>query len=132
MADDEKISAPVRKRVAKARTAVRAAGARASEISEDVRDDLTNDMEDRVASLGTQIAELTHQVEQFAEDRWDDARELAAGVEHASTVAARRVGRSTVAAARAVRDDPLPMIVGLGVLALLAAFVLGQSGPRSR
>jgi hypothetical protein len=87
--------------------------------------------EDRVASLREQISELAQQVEAYAEDRLDDARDLVASVADAGTVLAARAGRQTLATARAVRNDPLPLIVGLGVVALLTAMVVGNVNRRS-
>ncbi len=87
--------------------------------------------EDRVASLREQISELAQQVD-TAEDRLDDARDLVASVADAGTVLAARAGRQTLATARAVRNDPLPLIVGLGVVALPpAAMVVGGINRRS-
>jgi hypothetical protein len=55
----------------------------------------------------------------LVEDRFNDARGLA-----------QSAGRQTIVAARAVRDDPLPVIVALGVVALLAALIIGRNNNR--
>jgi predicted nucleic acid-binding Zn-ribbon protein len=86
--------------------------------------------EDRLAALREQIADLAEQVEEYAEDRLEDARDLIANVADAGTALAARAGRQTLSTARAVRDDPLPLIVGLGVVAILTAMVVGNANRR--
>jgi hypothetical protein len=86
--------------------------------------------EDGIISLREQIGDLAKQVEQFAEDRFEDAQEVVANVADGGVILAARAGRQTLATARAIRDDPLPLIVGLGVVALTAAFIVGNSNRR--
>jgi hypothetical protein len=83
-----------------------------------------------VQSLGEQVGALAQQVEQFAEDRYGDAREIAGNVADAGAVVAGRAGRQTVAAANAIRRDPLPALVALGVVGLLLALLFGRSAHR--
>ena len=86
--------------------------------------------EDRLTALREQIAALAGQVEDYAEERLEDARDLIANVADAGTVLAARAGRQTLSTARAVRDDPLPLVVGLGVVAILTAMVVGNANRR--
>jgi len=81
---------------------------------------------ERIASLREQLADLARQVEAFAQDQLTEARDLAAEVGNAGADVARRAGRRTASAARAVRDDPIPVVVALGVLALLTAFFVAR------
>jgi hypothetical protein len=92
--------------------------------------DVGDELEDRVSSLSEQLAGLTQQVEHFASERYDEARELVANVGDAGAALADRAGRQTRAAAQAVRNDPMPTVLTLGVLALLAAIVIGRVNNR--
>lgn len=121
---------PVAKRV---RTAAKRVGTQVrvarAQLADDI-DDGVDDIEGRVESLSEEIAVLARQIERFAGHRLDDVRDLAAEVGSAGTVAVRRAGRQTAAAARAVREDPLPTVIALGVLALLATFVVSRANQR--
>jgi hypothetical protein len=86
--------------------------------------------EDGLTALREQISDLARQLEEYAEERLEDARDLIANVADAGTVLAERAGRQTVSTARAIRNDPLPMIVGLGVVAILTAMVVGNANRR--
>ena len=113
-----------------ARNSGRRAAADLRTATVDVAADVGEELEDRVASLGDQLQWLAEQVEQFTEERYGRARELVAQVGDAGAVLADRAGRQTRAAARAVRNDPLPIVVALGVLAVLAAIVIGRANNR--
>jgi phage host-nuclease inhibitor protein Gam len=114
--------------------AVRARGQRAAArlrtAAVDAATDVEDELEEQVASLSDQLARLAQQVEQFAEERYGDARELVASVGDAGAALASRARRQTRVAARAVREDPLPTVVAVGVLALLAAIIIGRMNDR--
>jgi hypothetical protein len=78
-----------------------------------------DDLHDRVAALRDQAAVLAQSMEQLVEGRFTDARSLA-----------RSASRQAVVAARAVRDDPFAAIVALGIVALVAALVVGRERDR--
>ena len=117
----------------KVRTAAKRVGTQVKVARAKLVDDLEDgagEIEDRVESLGQEIATLAHQLERFAGHRLDDVRDMASEFGSAGEVAGRRAGRQTAAAARAVRQDPLPTVVALGVLALLAAFLISRANQR--
>ena len=120
------VATKVRTAAKRVGTQVRVARAR---LADDL-DDGVDDIEGRVESLAEEISTLAHQIERFAGHRLDDMRDMASEVGSAGTVAVRRAGRQTVAAARAVGEDPLPTIIALGVLALLATFVVSRANQR--
>ena len=91
---------------------------------------VTDEARGLVHLLGEQVSALAQQVEQFAEERYGDARELAGNVAGAGAEVAARAGRQTAATVNAIRRDPLPALVALGILGLLLALVLGRSGQR--
>ena len=101
-----------------------------AEAAADVADETADEARGLVHLLGEQVSALAQQVEQFAEERYGDARELAGNVAGAGAEVAARAGRQTAATANAIRRDPLPALVALGILGLLLALVLGRSGQR--
>jgi hypothetical protein len=90
----------------------------------------TDVAEDVITALREQISDLARQVEEYAEDRLDDARDLIANAAEAGSVLAERAGRQTLSTARAIRSDPLPLIVGLGVIGILTAMIVGNANRR--
>ena len=69
------------------------------------------------------LKEFAHQARAIAEPRLQEAADF---VRHEGTAVARAAARQTARAGRAVRADPLPAIVGVVGLALLASLVLGR------
>lgn len=134
MADaEDEIENQVKPAVRTVKTAAKRVGAQVKVARAKVADELDDqaeELEERIASLSEEISTLAHQIERFAGHRLDDVREMAADLREAGTVAVRRAGRQTVAAARAVREDPLPTVVALGVVALLATFVMARMNQR--
>jgi len=59
-----------------------------------------------------------------------NALDLAGQVSHQGAVAAREIGKQANMAGRAVRENPAPMLVALGTVALLAALVLSREASR--
>jgi hypothetical protein len=119
VAKADEVVKPIKARTRKAATHLRA-------VTSEPMVEVKRDVDEHVASLREQIAALAHQVEQFAEDRYGEAHELVSNIGDAGAVLSARAGRQTIAAARSIRNDPLPTIVALGVLSLLAAIVVGR------
>ena len=69
------------------------------------------------------LTDFVQQAREIAEPRLRDAAEF---VRHEGTAAARAAAHQAARAGRAVRADPLPAIVGVVGLALLASLVLGR------
>jgi len=106
------------------------AAARLKTATVEAAADVEDELEEQVASLSAQLAGLAQQVERFAEERYGDARELLANVGDTGAALASRARRQTGVAARAVRDDPLPAVIAVGVLALLAVVIIGRVNDR--
>lgn len=101
---------------------------RVSEVATEVEDDL----EGRFAELREQVLVIRDQLEDFAAERMEDVKDVAAETLHQGGRAVRAAGRQANAVGVAVRNDPLPAIVGLGVIALLTALVIGRNAEGRR
>jgi hypothetical protein len=100
---------------------------------EDVRERINGaelDLEEHVAGLSEQLADLAHRVERYAADSAAGTRDLVAGAGYAGARAGRIAGRQLASTARAVRDDPLPTMAAFGVLALIAMVVFSRRDAR--
>lgn len=84
------------------------AGERGKDIFEQGREGL----EAQLANLRREIATISSAVQDLGEAGWEGAGEVADAV-----------GRQGRRAAEAVRDNPLPVVLGLATVALLAALV---------
>ena len=127
MADGEDETTAAVKRAAQ--RASKAAAQAESAVS-DMADTATDQLQEQVASLGDQLSRLAAEVEAFATTSIAEARDLAAGAGYAGAMAARGASRQVGAAARAVRSDPVPAIVALGVMALVVAMFVGRGSQR--
>ena len=96
---------------------------RPAEVRERI-EDVEVELEEHVAGLSDQLAELRVRVEHFAERSAAGARDLVSGASYAGAMATRQAGHQVVRAARAVRSDPLPAILGLGILTLVTAVIV--------
>jgi hypothetical protein len=119
--DDDPQGAKGRGSAAAARQAEAIAEA-VPEVEEEIEDELG----EQLSSLRGQIADIAREIEGLAAEAVLEARDLARGASYMGAMAARRAGRTAVSAARGVREDPLPMVIGLGVLALLTAMILRE------
>lgn len=85
------------------------------------------DIAEQVLALREEISSLADAVARYsghsANDLGHNALELASQVSHQGAVAARNIGRQANAAGRVVRDNPVPALVALGTVALIAALV---------
>jgi hypothetical protein len=88
------------------------------------------DAEGLIESLRQQLGALAAGIEQFAEERYEQARATAGSVADAGSIVAARAGRQTLATAHAIRRDPLPALVAVGVLSLLLALFMGTTKRR--
>jgi len=109
--------------------------ARASKTADRVSEavsEIDDDLEGRFAELREQVAAIRDQLEEFAAERLEDVKDVAAETLHQGGRAVRAAGRQASAVGVAVRNDPLPAIVGLGVIALLTALVIGRNAEGRR
>jgi hypothetical protein len=72
------------------------------------------------------LSQFAQQARAIAEPRLQEAAEF---VRHEGSAVAKAAAQQAVRASRAVRADPLPTIVGVVGLALLASLVLGRRRP---
>jgi hypothetical protein len=126
MADIANAADVVRPLKARSRKAASHLKAVTAETAAEARDDA----EGLIDSLREQIGALAAGIEHFAEERYDQARATAGSVADAGAVVAARAGRQTVATANAIRRDPLPTLVAVGVVSLLLALLLGVAKRR--
>lgn len=93
----------------------------------DTRDDIQNDLADQIASLREEIASISESVSKYSNrrlhDMGDNAVAVVDQVRHQGAVAARQIGRQANVAGRAVQENPIPVIVALGTIALISALI---------
>lgn len=84
----------------------------AGDLGKDMIEQGREGLEAQLASLRREIATISSAVQDLGEAGWEGASEVADAV-----------GRQGRRAAEAVRDNPLPVVLGLATVALLAALV---------
>lgn len=89
-------------------------------------DDLHSAFDKRLADLRHEIASLTESMQDFGLDAYDGALDVLDDVRHQAGRATRQVGRQANAAGAAIRENPVPTIAILGVIALLTAMVVNR------
>jgi hypothetical protein len=103
------------------------AAKRALKSAEDVGDNMSDALFDQLATLRKEIAAISDAVSDYSGHQLGDvernARAVAREVRHQGAVVARQVSRQASVAGKAVQDNPLPVIVVLGTIALLSALV---------
>ena len=104
-------------------TATQRALQRAEKGSEAIADNLSH----QIAALRKQVDQLSHSVQSYGGHSVDDlqhnALALANEVRQQSRAVARQVSRQASVAGRAVQDNPVPVIVALGTIALVSALI---------
>jgi hypothetical protein len=113
--------------------AARELSQRASELGGEAKDaveDSQVELAGRLDELRDQVAALAQRFEDFAAERLDDVREIAAETADRGGRAVQAAGRRAQSVGAAVREDPLPVVVGLGIIALLTALLIGRSNSR--
>jgi len=112
------------------KTRARKAASHLKAVTTETAAEANEDAQGLIDSLRHEIGALAAEVEHYAEERYDQARAAAGAVADAGAIVAARAGRQTVAAANAIRRDPLPALVAVGILSLLLALVLGATQRR--
>jgi len=103
------------------------------EVVEDVSERVNGfDMQAVVSDLSSQLSDIRSRLDEMIAAPLHTAGELVHAAQHEGSVAARRAGRQIARTARAVRDDPVPVVVAFGVLALLAGAVVGERSVHHR
>jgi hypothetical protein len=94
---------------------------------EDTSGDIGNNIGAQIAALRREIAAISSAIEDFNGPSVGDLRhgavELVDQVRHQGAVAARQIGRQANVAGQVVRENPIPVIVALGTIALISALI---------
>lgn len=88
---------------------------------------ISDNLAQQVAALRKQVDQISHSVLSYSDHTLDDVQEnavaIAREVGHQGRVVARQVGHQANIAGKAVRDNPVPVIVALGTIALISALI---------
>ena len=107
-------------------TATQRALQQAEHTGEMVSDNLTQ----QVAALRKQVDQLGHSVQDYGGHSIDDLQHnavaIAKEVRHQGQVVARQMGRQANVAGKAVHDNPVPVIVALGTIALISTLIFAR------
>jgi len=107
-------------------TATQRALQRAEKSGEEISENLAH----QIAALRKQVDQLSHSVQSYGGHSLDDLQHnavaLANEVRQQSRVVARQVGRQANIAGKAVQENPVPVIVVLGTIALLSALLFNR------
>jgi hypothetical protein len=87
----------------------------------------SDNLAQQIAALRKQVDQISHSVHDYGDNSLDDMQHnavaLAREVRHQGQVVARQVGRQANVAGEAVRDNPVPVAIALGTIALLSALI---------
>ena len=94
---------------------------------EDAGDGVSTALLDQIAALRKEIAAIAEAVSDYGGHSLSgvqhNAVALAREVRHQGAVVARQVNRQAGAAGKAIQENPIPVIVVLGTIALLSALI---------
>lgn len=111
------------------------AAKRIVKTTENAGESVSEALFDQVAALRREVASIADAVGDYRDHTLGgvqhNALALAREVGHQGAVVARQVSRQASVAGRAVHDNPVPVIVALGAIALLSALVFTR-GQRLR
>ncbi|WP_375452129.1 hypothetical protein [uncultured Devosia sp.] len=100
---------------------------RAIKRIEDSSDDLGDSISAQIAALREELAAISDSVSKYSNNRFNDVQHNAVAVvdqvRHQGAVAARQISRQANVAGRAVQENPIPVIVALGTIALISALI---------
>ena len=100
---------------------------RALKSVENASDSVSDALFDQIAALRKEIAAISETVGEYGGHSLSDlqhgAAALAKEVSHSSAVVARQVNRQASVAGKAIQENPVPVIVVLGTIALLSALI---------
>ena len=89
--------------------------------------DVEHDLAEQIEALREEIASISSSVRKYSSghlyDIGDNAVAVVDQVRHQGAVAARQIGRQANVAGRAVQENPIPVIVALGTIALISALI---------
>jgi hypothetical protein len=100
---------------------------RALKSVETAGDSVSDALFDQIAALRKEIAAVSEAVSDYGghslADLQHNAVALAKEVRHGGAVVARQVNRQASVAGKAIQENPVPVIVVLGTIALLSALI---------
>ena len=103
------------------------AAKRAIKQVEDTSEEFSENLVRQIAALRKEIASISDAVSDYSGHTFDDVQHnalaLAKEVRHQGAVVARQVGRQANVAGKAVQENPIPVIVALGTIALISALI---------
>lgn len=103
------------------------AAKRTRKIVEHAGEGLSDSLVEQIAALRKEIAHISSAVSDYSGHTFDDVQHnavaLAKEVRHQGAVVARQVSRQAGVAGKAVQENPIPVIVALGTIALISALI---------
>jgi hypothetical protein len=100
---------------------------RALKSVENAGDSVAETLLDQIAALRKEIAAISEAVSEYGGHSLSDVQHgavaLAKEVRHQGAVVARQVNRQAGVAGKAIQENPVPVIVVLGTIALLSALI---------
>jgi|SRR5215217_2848224 len=94
---------------------------------EDTGDSVSDALFDQLATLRKEISAISEAVGDYSGHTLNDVQHnavaLAKEVRHQGAVVARQVNRQASVAGKAIQENPVPVIVALGTIALISALI---------
>ncbi len=107
-----------------------ASAKRALKTVEDAGEGMSDALLEQIAALRKEISAISDAVSDYGGHQLDDMQHnavaLAREVRHQGAAVAKQVGRQASVASRAVQENPVPVIVALGTIALLSALIFAR------
>jgi hypothetical protein len=92
--------------------------------------EFTDTLSDQIAALRKEIASISDAVSNYGghalSDVQHNALALAKEVRHQGAVVARQANRQATIAGKAIQENPVPVIVALGTIALISALIFSR------
>ncbi len=94
---------------------------------ENTAESATEALNEQIAALREELASISHAVSNYSGHTFSDVQHnvaaLAKEARHHGAAVARQVNRQAGVAGQAIKENPVPVIVALGTIALLSALV---------
>ena len=103
------------------------AAKRALRQAEETGEEMIDNLSRQIAALRKEIASISDAVSDYSGPTFDDfqhnAAAIAKEVRQQGQVVARQVSRQATHASKAVQENPVPVLVALGTIALISALI---------
>ncbi|MBS3848590.1 hypothetical protein PSC71_14165 [Devosia sp. J2-20] len=103
------------------------ATSRALQKAENTGEAISDNLTHQIAALRKQVDQLSHSVHSYSDHSMSDLQHnavaIAREVQHQGRAVARQVSKQANATGEAVRENPVPVVLALGTIALLSALV---------